>query len=176
MVSGCLACAFVRGEHCCNWESDRNVCPSLQCSRAAWCSSLIPDKDVSPLVLWIVNFMDSSMSTSLFLLPQLHEPSYPVKYGENHMLEKSSKIIKSSRGMVLTVSSSCTGFSHWTDVICFALRVALFKNYERVKCSFVRLSRIFYVCEYRYLSKMARSYAGVTTVSFFEGRLFYSQS
>lgn len=45
------------------------MCLSLQCSRATWYISLNSVGGGSPLVLWIVNFMDSSVSIFLFLLP-----------------------------------------------------------------------------------------------------------
>lgn len=101
MAYGCLP-VFAKGEHCCNWESEGNVCPSLQCSRAAWHISLNPDGSVSSLVLWIINFVDSSLSTFLFLLPQLAK-------GE------------AEDGMVFTGAPSCMGTSPWTDMICFTL-------------------------------------------------------
>lgn len=112
MASGCFACVFARGDHCCNWESEGNTCLSPQCSRAACRISLNTDGGGSPLVLWIVNFVDSSMSTFLFLLPQLHKQSYLSKGGAED-------------GMVFTVAPSCMGVSPWTDMICFTLRVAL---------------------------------------------------
>lgn len=94
-------------------ESQRNVCLSLQCSRAAWHISLNPDGGVPPLVLWVVNFMDSSMS-DFFRLPQLHEQSYLAKGGAED-------------GMVLTVAPSCTGVNPWMDIFA-SLRVALLKS------------------------------------------------
>lgn len=116
MASSCFVCVVARGEHCC-WESEGNLCLSPQCSRAAWHISLNPGGPGSPLVLWIVNFVDSSMNTFLFLLPQLHEQSYLAKGGAED-------------GMVLTVAPSCTGVSSWTDTICFTLRAFLKYKYE----------------------------------------------
>lgn len=117
MASVRFVCVFARVECCCSKESEGKVCPSLQCSRAAWHISLNPGRRgaVSITALDCQLRWTPNRSTFLFLLRQLMS---------SHILQRD----RTETGMVLTVAPSLMRVSLWTDTICFTLQDALLKS------------------------------------------------